>query len=74
MSKLIATPDGAGRQSHNPAFRSILINLVTPETRAHERTVNRENTWPTLPAHLRDAPDWRAMIRHWVRTDYQWRP
>lgn len=41
---LIATPDGAGRQSHNPAFRAVLINLVTPATREHERAADRDCT------------------------------
>ena len=74
MKRIIATPEGAGVQSHNPAFRSILINLVTPVTRAHERAVGEEYSWPPLPKHLQSMPDSRAMVRHWVRTGYQWVP
>lgn len=47
---------------------------VSDTTLAHERHVAREYTWPALPPHLRALPDARAMVRHWVRTDYQWRP
>ncbi len=74
MKRLIATPEGAGLQSSNPSFRTILINLVTPATRAHERSISLEYTWPALPQHLRSLPDARAMVRHWVRTDYHWKP
>ncbi len=74
MKRIIATPEGAGFLSPTPAFRSILINVTTPATRDHERTVADEHTWPALPPHLRDMPSARAMVRHWVRTDYQWKP
>lgn len=43
MKRLIATPDGAGLQSHNPHFRSILVNLATPATREHERIADKYN-------------------------------
>lgn len=46
--------------------------VVTAATRAHERACAQEYTWPALPAHLRALPDARAMVRHWVRTDYHW--
>lgn len=74
MKRLHALPNGAGLVSHNPSFRAILINLVTPATRAHERAVMDEHTWPALPPHLRSMPDYRAMVRHWVATGYEWKP
>lgn len=48
--------------------------VVTDATRKHERAVAKEYTWPALPPHLRTMPDARAMVRHWVRTDYHWEP
>lgn len=74
MKRLIATPEGAGTANANPGFRCVLINLVSPETRAHERMVAAEYTWPALPPHLRSMPSARAMVRHWVRTGYEWKP
>lgn len=49
-------------------------SLLSNETLAHERHVASEYTWPALPKHLQGMPDARAMVRHWVRTDYQWGP
>lgn len=54
--------------------RVIADYTVSDATKAHERAVMAEYTWPALPAHLRSLPDARAMVRHWVRTDYQWAP
>lgn len=34
MKRLHALENGAGLVSHNPVFRGILVNLVTPATRA----------------------------------------
>lgn len=48
------------------------VALVSAATIEHERKVAQEYTWPALPAHLRALPDARAMVRHWVRTDYHW--
>lgn len=48
--------------------------IVSDATRAHEAHVAKEHTWPALPPHLRSMPDARAMVRHWVRTGYHWRP
>ena len=42
MIKLHATPEGGGLVSHNPAFRSILINLTKPETRALDYVSGRQ--------------------------------
>lgn len=53
---------------------SCIRGYVSPRTLAHERAVTAEYTWPALPPHLRALPDARAMVRHWVRTDYQWKP
>jgi hypothetical protein len=44
MERLHATPEGAGYISPSPAFRSILANVVTPTTRAHERREAKQNT------------------------------
>lgn len=52
---------------------SCVRGWVSPKTVEHERIVAKEYTWPVLPAHLRSLPDARAMVRHWVRTDYQWK-
>lgn len=53
---------------------AIVYGKLSQETRLHERAVAAEYTWPALPTHLRSLPDARAMVRHWVATDYQWRP
>lgn len=37
MKRLIATPEGAGQWSGNPAFRTVLANIVTPATRYEDR-------------------------------------
>lgn len=54
--------------------RVIADYTVSAVTLAHERHVAAEYTWPALPKHLRNAPDARAMVRHWVRTGYEWNP
>lgn len=63
----------AGGYRHKRAListnRGVSIN-----TMLHEQTVAQEHTWPALPAHLRAMPDARAMVRHWVRTNYEWKP
>lgn len=67
MRRLIATPEGVETTS----LTHVVVHYAT---RAHEAVVATEYTWPALPAHLRSMPDWRAMVRHWVRTDYHWTP
>jgi hypothetical protein len=69
---IVALPEGAGVPIFGLDNR--LANIVTEATREHERIVAKEYTWPALPSHLRGMPDARAMVRHWVRTDYQWKP
>lgn len=64
------------RQRMSPSTMATVrkpLALVTEATRVHERTVAAEHTWPALPPHLRTLPDYRAMVRHWVRTGYQWK-
>lgn len=50
------------------------VALVSAATIEHERAVAAEYTWPALPPHLRALPNARAMVRHWVRTGYEWGP
>lgn len=57
-----------------PEDHCIVYGKLSQETRLHERHVAAEYTWPALPPHLRAMPDARAMVRHWVRTNYHWEP
>lgn len=74
MKRLVAYEYGAERITLDRNGDGRRSRLVTEPTRDHERAVAAEHTWPALPDHLRALPDYRAMVRHWVRTDYQWKP
>jgi len=66
MKRLHALPEGAGLVSHNPAFRSILVNLVTPATRAHEKAAASEHAWRAV--HLISNQDRRLGLGSWRST------
>lgn len=63
----------AGGYRHKRALISTSRG-VSVKTMLHEQTVAQEHTWPALPKHLHTMSDARAMVRHWVRTNYEWNP